>query len=374
MQTDTTKDDNKLDFQDEITLEYLVIKFKEFYRELIDSWKLITLIVAPFCIYFLYQAISEDVTYTAKLSFMLSEDGKSGMGGLGGIASALGFGSAASGEYNLEKILSLSKSRHIIQQVLFEEVKIKKNEDYVANHIIQLYDYHDEWEDDTTGMKDFLFEHRNFPTFTRRENKVLKLLYTKVKGNREKDIVGLLKSEIDEDTGIMRLKINSVSEQLSLVFANQLYAKLSSYYIDKTVGKQNNTYQIMKSKVDSIRAELDVTQYQYLKYFDTNRNTKLRVNENQRYQLQRKLEALNIAYQESLKNVEVADFALRSNTPFIDIIDAPIPPLIPQYESKVRALLIGGFLGGFLAVAFVIGRKIIMDTLAAIESKEQMAA
>ncbi|TAK36706.1 MAG: hypothetical protein EPO28_13140 [Saprospiraceae bacterium] len=125
---------------------------------------------------------------------------------------------------------------------------------------------------------------------------------------------------------------------------------------------QTSAY-IAKAKADSLRQLLDARQYQLLKFNDTQKGFVLRTSESSKYQLQRDLQVFAIAYGEALKNVEYADFILKSTTPFFQVIDPPIGPIKPAGESKKKALLIGILLGGFLGIGFIVGRKVFRTAM-----------
>ena len=79
--------------------------------------------------------------------------------------------------------------------------------------------------------------------------------------------------------------------------------------------------------------------------------------------LSRDLSANAAMYAEVLKNTEMADFSLRTKTPFIQVIDAPIAPIPPTQVSLLRKLFIGAFLGGLIGLVFVSGRKFYRDVM-----------
>ncbi len=66
-----------------------------------------------------------------------------------------------------------------------------------------------------------------------------------------------------------------------------------------------------------------------------------------------------LMYGEALKNLELADFALRNKVPYIQPIDLPIPPLAATPYGKKKALLLGLGLGLLLGGLFVVGRKVV---------------
>lgn len=347
--------------EDEITLKELILKVKEFFQEVVKNWLLVVLITIPFVLYFFYKTYKTPITYTSELTFMMNDKG-GGMGALGGLAASFGFGGGGGGEFNLEKMLSLLKSRNIIQQGLFEKIEMDGKVDFFANQIIRKYGFHEKWEESET-LKEFMFKSDNLDGFSRIENQVLKTIYSKVIGSAK--MQGLLSSSINKETGIILLNIESINEDLSIKFLNSLFEKLSSFYIDKAVEKQKQIYEITKSKADSLLGVVNYVQSRLLKIKDTQRNTILNQYRSEELTLERDYKITLIAYGEAVKNKEIADFSLKSKTPFIQSIDLPIPPLSPNKTKMtyIKQVIIGGILGVFLAIAFILGRKIYRDTM-----------
>jgi len=350
--------ENRYIEEDEITLKELILKVQEYFWEVVRNWKWVVGITIPFVLFFVYKAISTPVTYTAELTFMVNEDGGGG-GGVSAILGQFGIGGGRRGKNNLDKILELAKSRHIIQQLMFDSISIDGQVNIVANHIIDLYNYHEVWEEDTTGLKQFLFNKKE--RFSRTENKVIKTLYKRIIGFSK--TAGLVSTGFSEDTGIMTFSSNTVSEDLSIELCKLIYVKLSTFYINTTIEKQQQTFDVMQQKVDSIKNAMKRTEYELANFKDTNAGlytTKARMRE---VQLQRNIRILNEMYGVSLKNFEIADFSLKNKTPFIQLIDEPIAPINPKQESILKNLLLGIFLGTFLAIIYVVGKKIYQDII-----------
>lgn len=347
--------------QDEVTLKDIVDKLNEYYKEVLKNWKLLFLVTLTFVMLMFYKAFTTSNNFPANLTFMLNEDERRA-DGLGGLASIVGLG-VRSGNVNLEKMLRLAESRKIIQEVLFEKISLNNKKDFYANHIIEQYNLHDEWEDSDL-LKDFnVFSNDNLNSFTRAENQALKYLHKTIIG-REGE-VGLLSTDIDEDTGIITIGVGTTKESLSIGLVNTIYEKLSRFYIDQSIEQQQKTYQLTKNKTDSLRIALDAAQFQVLRINDSNRNLSLRQYEIEELRLKGKVQLLSIAYGEAFKNQEIASFALQSKTPFIQLIDLPLAPLTPSKNlmTYIKNILIGGFLGGFLSIGYIVCRKILNDAM-----------
>lgn len=345
----------------EMSLKELILIIKEYFFELVRYWKLIAICTTPFIGYFLYKAFTTPKTYKAKLTFMVNEDeGAGAIGGAMAILSQFGVGNNTSG-YNKAKMLDLSKSRRIIQKVLFDSLEIKDENDFIANHLIHLYQLHDKWEDSEAGLKDFVFDHGDTERFNRIENAAFLAMHRIIVGGEKTK--GLYTNASNEETGIMTLAAETRAEVLSIELLNKLYDELGTYYIEKAIEKQKSTYEVVEEKVDSIKRELNGKEYALANFKDRNRGLYSYKDQIKEQRLMVELQVLGTMYGEAVKNLEIADFTLKNKTPFIQLIDAPIGPLKPLKQSKLTAIILGGILGGLLGVIFVIARKIWREAL-----------
>ena len=348
--------------EDEITLKELIDKLLEYFWYIIQYWKFIA-ILAVICVsYFLFKAITTPITYKAELTFMVNEDEGNSLGGVSGILGNFGISTSVGGQYNLEKIIELSKSMKIVQSVLLHKCEVDGSFDMIANHLIKEYNLHKEWEDSKNkNLHGFLFVNDSLHLLNATEKSVLKKMYNRIIDIQKEN--GEFTSAISEGSGIMQFAIETTSQELSIAFAETLYEKLSVYYVEKTVSKQQLTYDLVKSKTDSLAALLSQKEIELALFRDKNRRLFSQREQLRESVLQREVTMLTLMYGESIKNLEIADFALKTKTPFVQIIDRPFPPLYPIFQSKLIAIVKGLFLGGFLAIGFLIGRKIILDAL-----------
>lgn len=348
--------------EDEITLKELILKLQEFWEELWRNKFWVIAIAGLLSAAFLVNAFLTKPQYAASLTFMVNEDEGGGGSGIGSILGQFGFGGGGKGgQYNLDKILELSKSRKIIREAIFAKATVNNKNDYLANHIIDFYDLHDNWYDDTTGLKNFYFEHDSIAIFNRTENAASTAVYNQIKGTE--NAASLLSSSYTESTGILILSMNTLSEELSIHFVDTLYSRLSKYYISRAIEPQTKTYNTLKQKTDSLMNRLQSVRYSIAKFSDTNRGLLDNTSSTKMEALRLDQTVTATAYGEAVKNLELADFTLRNETPVFQIIDPPLAPIKPATASKIRAIVIGGFLGGFLAALFFIGRKIVRDAM-----------
>lgn len=349
-------------YEDEITLKELILKLQEYWRELWRNWLLIGLVALPFFLYKVYSAYTTPPTFPGKLTFMVDEDEGGSFRSISGILGQFGFNTGNTGKYNLDKILEISKSRRVIQMALFARASVAGKEDWIANHIIHYSDLPDRWSDDTTGLKDFRFNHPDMDRFNLVENRALKSVLGVLNGTEK--IAGIYQTSYDEDTGIMSLQFDGRHQDLSIAFLDTLFFKLREYYVEKSVEKAQSTFQIIKEKTDSIAGELAAAEYSLADFIDRSQNVySAREGELQRSRLAAQVSRLQIMYGEAMKNLQLSELSLRNKEPFITLIDSPLSPLTPKQESLLRSGIIGLVLGIMIGVTFVLGRKIYRDTM-----------
>ena len=344
---------------DEITLKELILKVKGYGAEIWRNWLLVGLITLPVAGYMFYSAWSTKPTYTAKLTFMLNDAQSSGGGG--GLASFLGaLGGGDAGQFNLNKIVELSKSRRIIRDALFTRGVIDGKEDFYANHLIRDFDFLKGWEKDTTGLKGFLFTRANFDDFSRVEKSAFFKLYERVMDKSDP----LFSSSFSKQSSILELSLKTRSEELAIQLTNVIYAKLSAFYITNSIEKQEHTVEILKGKTDSLKRLMQGKESEAAHFEDTERGLLFESDKVKSKLLRGEAQVSGLGYAEVMKNLEIADFSLKNNIPFIRAIDLPYAPIKPEKKSKLVNLLIGLVVGGLLGSVFVILRKVFREALA----------
>jgi len=351
-------------YDEEISLRDLIFKLKSFMQEVLRYWR-----IPAFCIllavgFQVYKYVTYTPVYPARITFSVDEDEGGSAQGLTGILGQFGLGSVRPSRYNLDKILALSKSRRVIEQTLFQKLDVEGKDDYLANHMIRLYQLNGGEGKGSEGKAPFYFTHDSLARFTREENEMLMALYGFIIGPPEDPEKALISADYNEDTNIMSLDVTTTDEELSLALAEHMFKALSDYYINKAIEKQLKTYTVVSAKKDSVLGVLKSTEYQLASFKDSHRGLVMRTDQLSELRLQREITALSAMYAEVLKNTEVADFSLKNKMPFIQVIDAPLSPIQPTKLSLMRKLLIGILVGGAIGSVYVIGRSIYRDLIA----------
>lgn len=347
-------DENEVSFRD------YILKARTYIAEVLRYWYVPAFFAVVFVAYQVYKYSIYVPLYPATITFSVDEDEGGGQSALSGMLSQFGLGSVRPARYNFDKILELSRSRNVVQESMFAKITINGKEDFLANHLIRIYDFNNVVEEDS---QPFYFAHDSIAAFSRRENEVLKSLYFFIIGPPNQPELALLSADYNEDSNIMSLTASTKDETLSLQLSRKMFQSLSDYYINKAIEKSQKTYKIVTMKRDSVLGELRSAEFQLANFKDRNRGLFMRTDYVAELRLQRDVTALATMYGEVLKNVEMADFSLRNKTPFIQIIDAPIAPIEPTGISLLRKIALGIILGGAIGAAIIMGRKAFRDMM-----------
>ncbi len=331
-------------------------------REMLRSWLLLLIFIAigAFGYYAIYYIIYPP-SYNAKLTFMVDDEGQ----GSNPLSSVLGLiGAGGGGASSPDKILELAKSRNIITSALFNKAKIDNKEDFFANHLIRIMKYQDIWKDKIPEMKDFYFTNGDVEKFSKKENRALLFTFAQIIGNPDEGIKGYMETKFAETSGIMTLAMKTTNEELSINFVRVLFDELEAFYKTKSVEKQYATYKLITTKRDSLYRMINNKEYSSAAFQDASFGVLYAKPMVQGKLLQRDIRTLELLYAETVKNAEVADFALKSKMPYVQPIDLPIAPIKPGRPAITTAIIIGGILGLLLGGMFVFGRRIIRNAYA----------
>lgn len=355
---------------DEITLKELILKIKTFYSEVFKNKFIILLISIPFILYFGYKSLKTKTTYTAKLTYMINQN-EGGFSALGGLLSQFGIGGEQN-PVNKTRIIELGKSEKIINKSLLTIVTIKGKKDYLANHIINNLDtlglwqhvpFYKKWlSNKENKLVNFRFKNVNPDSLDELSATAIKSLYGYLAGGVGSK-GGINTNGFDKESGILYTQTITSDPELSVILTNTIFDNLSEFYIDKTVEKQRFTYNVIKAKTDSLLYLLQGKESGYSSFQDKNIGSWNQTSALPSKRYSRDIQKLTLMYAESLKNLELADFALKNVLPFIQPIDRPFLPLQANSNSFVMSLIKGFFLGIFIGVAFVVARKLYFDAM-----------
>ena len=359
--TKTTDDQQQID-NDEISLKELIQKIQEWIAYLKTQWKLIIGIAALGGIIGFVYASFQKPSYLATTTFVLEEDKGGGMGGAMGLASSFGFdlGGGGGGLFTSSNIIELMKSRLVVEKTLLNPVQIAGKEISLADYYIQINELKEGWAKKPT------LANINFPVNADRTKFSLaqdSILQTISAGLTKSNLVIAQK---DKKVSIISVTVKTESELFSKLFCEQLLKETSDFYIETKSKKSRLNVDILQHQADSIRAELNSAITGVATASDNvyNLNPALNVKRTPSTRRQVDVQANTAILTQLVAQLELSKVSLRKETPLVQLIDRPILPLEKDKVGRLKSLVLGGFLAGFLTVLYLVFGQLYRKMLA----------
>jgi hypothetical protein len=333
--------------QDEISLAELMLKAKSVIAYL---WRFKFLIMGVGLLFALggyFKVKMAKPSYSANLTFALEQGTKGGS--LSGLASSFGISMGGGGEgLGGENLLTLMKSRRIVQDVLLTPVLVGRDSVLLINQYVRTYpDLKEAW--DSAGL---------YPiTASCCSNAQDSALGVVIYSLTEK---ALGVSKIDKEQSFVTVSYAGHDPVFTGAFVELLTAKSTDFYVQTKMSNSNANIAKLERRVDSVSAEMQAAMVGFASAQDQNSFTVQSVAKVSSVQKQMKVTMLTTLYGELVKNLELSKTMMAREEPLITIIDRPHYPLRVR-ESKLKSAVIGGFLGVFLTLLFLGGRAFLSD-------------
>lgn len=345
-----------------VDIKELFLKIKKWIKYLKSKWLVIVVFgILGGGIGFLY-AYNQKALYTATLSFALEDDKASGGGlaGAMGLASTFGidFGGGSSGIFSGANLAELMRSRKIVEKALLNSININGKQESLVQYFIEFNKINKNW-DEKAELKNIRFEPYDRANFTLQKDSILGVVYE----NIIKQILSV--SQKDKKVNILYIDVKSSNELFSKEFAESIAKEVSEFYIETRSKKAKINVSILEKQTDSIRNELNNSITGVARANDNtyNLNPALNINRTNSTKRQIDVQANTAILSQLVANLEMAKVTLRKETPLIQVIDRPILPLQKEKASKLRSLIIGGFVASFICILIVIIRRVFRDFL-----------
>jgi hypothetical protein len=339
--------------EDEISLKELLQKLSEWFRYLLSKWLIIGLAAAIGAGIGFYKAFSTIPTYTARISFVAEGGGSSG-NTLASLAGQLGYdvGGSSSGAsmFSGENLLVFLKSEGLLRETLLTPYDSATSLT-LADKFAQFEGHQASWaKSNNIGTINFAsFTNASLP---RKEDSLLQTLIASVAPS-------LSVSRPDKKASFVEVKLTSKDELFSKIFVERLVATGTQRYIlSKTKVKADNVA-LLQKRADSLGALLNNTTYSAAasQQILVDVNPALRTAPVSAEISTRQKMMLATIFGEVIKNLEMAKFSLSQETPVIQVVDKSYLPLKKERPGKVKSLVLGGFLAGFLMICFLLARR-----------------
>ncbi len=338
---------------DEISLKELIQKIQEWIAYLKTQWKLIIGIAALGGIIGFVYASFQKPNYLATTTFVLEEDkGGGGLGGAMGLASSFGFDLGGGGGclFTSANIIELMKSRLVVEKTLLNPVKVAGKEISLADYYIQYNELKEDWSKKPELVNISFPVHADRTNFSIQQDSILQ----DISKDLTKDNLTILQK--DKKVSIISLTVKTENELFSKLFCEQLLKETSDFYIETKSKKARLNVAILQHQADSIRAELNSAITGVAAASDNvyNLNPAFNVKRTPSTRRQVDVQANTAILTQLVAQLELSKVSLRKETPLVQLIDRPILPLEKDKVGRLKSLILGGFLAGFLSVLYLV--------------------
>lgn len=338
---------------DEISLKELIQKIQEWIQYLKTQWKLIVGIAALGGIIGFVYASFQKPNYLATTTFVLEEDkGGGGLGGAMGLASSFGFdlGGGGGGLFTSSNIIELMKSRLVVEKTLLNPVQVAGKEISLADYYIQINELKEAWSKKPALANISFPVHADRTKFSLQQDSILQTISAGLTKNN------LTIAQKDKKVSIISLTVKTENELFSKLFCEQLLKETSDFYIETKSKKSRLNVDILQHQADSIRAELNSAITGVAAASDNvyNLNPAFNVKRTPSTRRQVDVQANTAILTQLVAQLELSKVNLRKETPLVQLIDRPILPLEKDKVGRLKSLILGGFLAGFLTVLYLV--------------------
>lgn len=351
--------------EEKITIKELLTQAIDWFSYLRKKW------VVIFLIAFLSGGIGVLIAYNSKteykavLSFVLEDDkgGGGGLAGAMGLASTLGvdLGTSAGGAFTGGNLIQLMKSRTLVEKALLTPLSDKDTKTSLAEHFIQFNKLNKNWSKDPAMTKMSFEPYADRGKFNLQQDSVMGEIYHMIAGkNGQLSVI-----QQDKKTSIITVQVKSIDQVFSKEFSERIVQVVSDFYIQTKSKKARNNVMILQNQADSVRRELNDAISGVASSTDNtfNLNPALNIKRTPGSRRQVDVQANTAILTQLVTNLEMAKVTLMKETPLIQLIDTPIYPLEKIRVGKTRSLILGGFIGGVIAVCGLVIIRMIRRAL-----------
>jgi len=343
---------------DEMSLKELIINLQDWLKYIISKWIIILIAGTIGGALGIAYSYSKKLLYTAELTFVLEGEKTGGIGSYAGLAGQLGIdlGSGGGGAFEGENLLALMKSRTMIEKALLTPVYVNGRKKTLAEFYIDIHKLRVNWIKSNSEQKDVYFLQGEDPTkFSLVKNALMNSFYGSINSKNLKI------EKFDKKSNIISVKVSSENELFSKYFVEVLTEKVSEFYIQTKTKKSADNLSILQRQTDSVKRAFNYAISGVATSTDANPNPNPA---RQVLSISSKRQELEVQINQAIltqlvQNLEIAKISLRKETPLIQVIDKPILPLGKVGYGKLKGLVTGGMIGGFLIVLILVLRRFL---------------
>ena len=345
---------------DEISLKELIEKIQQLWKYLLSKWLIIVFAGMIGGVIGFFYAYKQPVKYIAKMTFVV-EDSKGGGGGLASLAGQFGFdvgGGGGGSIFSGDNILLFLKSESLVRETLLTSFDEKYGAT-LADRYAEVNKLKEAWRKNEK-IGEINFSKFKIEQLPRKEDSLLQNIEA-----------GIIKNELaiakpDKKASFIEAKSTCLDEAFAKIFLDRLVKVAIERYVESKTKTKTANVAMLQKRADSLSAVLNNKTFSAAasqqSLVDANPALKTSAISSEITTRDKTMAATVFA--EVVKNLELSKTLLNQETPVIQIVDQSTFPLEKEKTSKLKSLILGGFLAGFLTILYLIASKWLKSQLA----------
>jgi uncharacterized protein involved in exopolysaccharide biosynthesis len=153
-----------------------------------------------------------------------------------------------------------------------------------------------------------------------------------------------------ERQNIVSVEVRSKDEEFAKLLNDAMVTTVNDFYIQTKTKRSLDNIRLLQYQTDSIRMALNRAMHGVVNATPLNLNPAREILRLPSQRSQITVETNRNMLNELVRDLELSKMAVRRETPLIQMMDEPVFPLEKYRESRAKALIIGGLLGGILMI------------------------
>lgn len=295
------------------------------------------------------------------------ESGVSATGGLSGIASMFGLGSASAGfgedALTFNMFPEIVKTNPFALEMLQIPIQTQKGDSII------LYDYLDtekkSWWGYAMGAPGMLIGGIK-SLFKEEQKDSIKAIDPFRLTPEQSGRIGMLKKilevETDKKSNMTKITVSLQDPLAAAIVADSAVHKLQEYITDYRTRKAKQDYDFQLSLCEQYKKEYFEAQQEYAKFADANRNVILQTVTSEKERLQKNLTLAEQIYSQSMGQLQVLRGKVQEAKPVFAVVEPATVPLVPTSPKKMLIIIAFAFLAFVFESAWILfGKDIYHD-------------
>lgn len=299
--------------------------------------------------------------------YLSPESGVSATGGLSGIASMFGLGSASAGfgedALTFNMFPEIVKTNPFALEMLQIPIQTQKGDSII------LYDYLDtekkSWWGYAMGAPGMLIGGIK-SLFKEEQKDSIKAIDPFRLTPEQSGRIGMLKKilevKTDKKNNMTKVTVSLQDPLAAAIVADSAVHKLQEYITDYRTRKAKQDYDFQLSLCKQYKKEYFEAQQEYAKFADANRNVILQTVTSEKERLQKNLTLAEQIYSQSMGQLQVLRGKVQEAKPVFAVVEPATVPLVPTSPKKMLIIIAFAFLAFVFESAWILfGKDIYHD-------------